>query len=64
MLAFITDMANSYGKEIKAICDKELVKRLIAKLRAFKNKRIESDIVQQEEVMIIYLEWIYFLFIF
>lgn len=56
MLAFITDMANSYGKEIKSICDKELVKRLIAKLRAFKNKRIESDIVQQEEVMIIYFK--------
>lgn len=50
MLAFITDMANSYGKEIKAICDKELVTRLIGKIRAYKNKRIESEIVQQEEV--------------
>ena len=50
MLAFITDMANFYGKVIKAICDKEFVKRLIAKLRAFKNRRIESDITQQEEV--------------
>jgi len=50
MLAFITDMANSYGKDIKAICDKELVTRLIGKIRAYKNKRIESELVQQEEV--------------
>jgi hypothetical protein len=50
MLAFIADMANSYGKEIKAVCDKEFVKKVISKLRAYKIKRIESDINQQEEV--------------
>lgn len=50
MLAFITDMANSYGKEIKAICDTDFVKRLINKLKSYRLKRYESDIIQQEEV--------------
>jgi hypothetical protein len=50
MLAFITDMANSYGKEIASICDKEFISKLITKLRSFKIKRYESDIIQQEQV--------------
>ena len=51
MLAFVTDMANSYGQEINAILDKEFVKRLILKLRGFKQRRYESDISTQEEVL-------------
>lgn len=50
MLAFITDMANYYGQEIKAICEVPFVIKIIQKLRSFKNKKIESDIIQQEEV--------------
>jgi hypothetical protein len=50
MLAFITDMANSYGKEIASICDKEFIRKVITKLRNFKIKKYESDIIQQEQV--------------
>jgi hypothetical protein len=50
MLAFVSDMANTYGKEIKAVCDPNFVKRIITKLRNFKNRKIESEINQQEEV--------------
>ena len=53
MLAFITDMANSYGKEIASICDKEFVGKVVSKLRSFKIKRFESEIVQQEQVILI-----------
>lgn len=51
MLAFITDMANYYGQEIKAICEVSFVQKLIIKLKSFKNKKIESEIIQQEEVI-------------
>jgi hypothetical protein len=53
MLAFVTDMANSYGKEITTICDPTFVKKIIFKLRNFKNKKIEGEINQQEEVIIL-----------
>lgn len=51
MLSFISDMASSYGKEIKSICEIEFVKKLITKLRAFKIKRYEVELNQQEEVI-------------
>jgi len=50
MLAFVTDMANLYGKEIKAICDVQFVKTLIERLKSFRMKRYETDINQQEQV--------------
>ncbi len=56
MLSFISDMANSYGKEIKSICEKEFVKKLLTKLRALKVKRYEVEINQQEEVLKLILE--------
>lgn len=57
MLGFVCDMANSYGKEIAAICDREFVSKLIFKLKAFKIKKYESEIAQQEEVLYFYLQF-------
>ncbi len=56
MLSFISDMANSYGKEIKSICEKEFVRKLMTKLRAFKIKRFDIEINQQEEVLKLILD--------
>lgn len=50
MLSFISDMANSYGREIKSICEKEFVNKLLTKLRATKVKKYEVEINQQEQV--------------
>ncbi len=50
MLAFFSDMANSYGKEIKAILHKDLVIRVLSKLRRLKVRRYEAEINQQEQV--------------
>jgi hypothetical protein len=52
MLAFISDMANYFGKDIKNVCDKELVQTIITKLRNFRVKRYESDIIGQEQVIL------------
>jgi len=52
MLAFVTDMANTYGKEIASICDREFVRQIIIKLRNFKIKKYETEIAQQEQVNI------------
>jgi hypothetical protein len=43
-------MANAYGKEIKSICEKEFVQKVIDKLKTFKVHKYESEIIQQEEV--------------
>ena len=55
MLAFVTDMANLYGKEIKAVCDVQFVKILIERLKSFRMKRYETDINQQEQVKNYYI---------
>ena len=55
MLSFISDMANSYGREIKSICEKEFVNKLLAKLRASKVKRYDVEINQQEQVILIHI---------
>lgn len=49
MLEFIGDMASAYGAEIKSICSKEFVNKVITKLKAGK-KNYDSDILAQENV--------------
>jgi hypothetical protein len=53
MLGFITDMVNSYGSEIKAIADKEFLTTLLNKLKSYKIKKYETEIMSQEEVIYI-----------
>jgi hypothetical protein len=52
MLSFTFDMVNSYGKDMKAIVDREFITKLLSKLKAFKIKKFESDISFQEQVLI------------
>jgi hypothetical protein len=51
MLGFIIDMVNSYGSEIKTIADKDFVTTILNKLKAYKIKKYETDIMSQEEVI-------------
>lgn len=46
----MTDMANAFGSEVKAILEKEFVQRVISRLKAYKLKRYDTEILQMEEV--------------
>jgi hypothetical protein len=52
MLGFIVDMINSYGKELKAIIDRDFIIKLLTKLKSFKIKKYELDIAQHEQVIL------------
>jgi hypothetical protein len=51
MLAFIADMVTIYGIEIKVIIDKEFVNGVLTKLKSYRIKRFESEIIQYEEIL-------------
>jgi hypothetical protein len=44
-------MVSSYGKEMKAIVDRNFITTLLAKLKAFKVKKYEGDIAAYEQVI-------------
>ncbi len=53
MLGFCVDMVNSYGKEMKTLVDKDFINTMINNVKAFKIKKYEIEISQQEQVIII-----------